>query len=56
MSDWPRIVDEQYRGDPFLKLVECGDKFYVVNETDLIAQEEATYRAFEEGDATQARF
>jgi hypothetical protein len=47
MSDWPKVIDGQHNGDPFVKLIECDGKRYVLNEAALIEQEEATYRSFE---------
>jgi hypothetical protein len=47
MDGWPRIIDDCYQGDPFMKLIEAGGKRYLLSEAALIESEEATYRAFE---------
>jgi hypothetical protein len=44
----PRIVDEQYQGDPFKKLVECNGQHYVLDEAALIEHEEVGHRLFEQ--------
>lgn len=43
---WPRIIDEAYRGDPFVKLVECNGKYYLFDEAALIEQQEEMYRTW----------
>lgn len=35
----PRIVDEAYEGDPFLKLIEFDGSYYVLNEAAMIEYE-----------------
>jgi hypothetical protein len=42
--DWPHVIDEQYQGDPFVKLIEFGGKRYVLNEARLIEAEEENDR------------
>lgn len=43
----PRVITDQYQGDPFKTLFEFGGKHYVLDEAALIEQEEAVYREFE---------
>jgi hypothetical protein len=44
---WFPVITEQYKGDPFLTLVEFDGKRYVIDESVLIEQEEQTYRSLE---------
>jgi hypothetical protein len=41
---WPRVIDEQYQGDPFVKLIEFGDMHYVLSEAAFIEAEEENDR------------
>jgi hypothetical protein len=47
MANSLRVIDTEYQGDPFLTLVECDGKYYVINEAALIADQERMYRSFE---------
>jgi hypothetical protein len=47
MADWPRIIDEQHKGDPFVKIVECEGKRYAFDEAALIEATEHAYRSLE---------
>lgn len=46
MSGWPRVIDDQYNGDPFVKLIEVDDKRYLFNEASLIEQQANVDQSF----------
>jgi hypothetical protein len=41
-----RVVDEAYGGDPFMQILECGDKRYRLDEAAMIEAEERGYGEF----------
>lgn len=41
------VVDDDYQGDPFVKLVRCGGKLYRVDESALIEDFHNADRSFE---------
>ena len=45
-QNWPRIVCDQYDGDPFKKIVLFRGKHYLLDESALIEQQEKMYQSF----------